>query len=181
MQGLRPAEQETTLARQLLIPAAAFAVFSLFAGAAAAQQGPMPPPPTMINDKFAVVDQAWKPTAVEAQRAQAALKAYIDMDAVPSQWADNTPESPGETRLRHAVAGKFDSYWLRATGVAGRQDELAAKINNKPIIRLDGFCKISGDTWKDGHFVIDDGGGDCYFHAEYDLAGKAIVYFEVNR
>jgi hypothetical protein len=169
------------LARPLLIPAAALAAFSLFAGAAAAQQGPSPPPPSMINDKFAVVEGAWKPTNVEAQRAQTALKAYVAMDAVPSQWADNTPESPGETRLRHGLTSKIDTYWLRATGIAGRQDELAAKIDNKPVIRLDGFCKVSGDTWKDAHFVIQDGGGDCYFHADYDLAGKAIVSFEVNR
>jgi hypothetical protein len=169
------------LARPRLIPAAALAVFSTLAVAAAAQQGPSPPPPAMVNDKFAVVDGAWKPTPAEAMRAQTALKAYVDLDAVPSQWADNTPESPGETRLRHGLSSKIDSYWLRATGIAGRQDELAAKINNKPIIRLDGFCKVQGDTWKDGHFVIDDGGGDCYFHADYDLAGKTIVYFEINR
>lgn len=170
------------MARSILIPAVAFAVFSFLGGAAVAQQGPGgPPAPSMINDKFAVVEGAWKPTNAEALRAQAALKAYMATDAVPSQWADNTPESPGETRLRHGLTAKIDTYWLRATGIAGRQDELAAKIDNKPIIRMDGFCKISGDTWKDAHFVIDNGGGDCYFHADYDLAGKAIVSFEVNR
>jgi hypothetical protein len=165
----------------MLIRATSFAVFCLFAGAAAAQQGPAGPPPSMVNDKFAVVDGAWKPTNAEAVSAQTALKAYISMNAVPSQWADATPESPGETRLRRGLTAKIDTYWLRATGIAGRQDELAAKIDNKPVIRLDGFCKVSGDTWKDAHFVIEDGGGDCYFHADYDRQAKVIVYFEVNR
>lgn len=177
------------MARHTLILAAILAASSALAGSAmAAQSAGAPPslsdrenPAAMIGDKVAVTQLAWKPRDNEVAAAQTALKAYLAMDVVPSQWADNTPESPGEARLRHGIAPKYDSYWIRATGVAGRQDELAAKIDNKPIIRLDGFCKVQGDTWKDSHFVIDDGGGDCYWHAEYDLAGKAIVYFEVNR
>jgi hypothetical protein len=168
------------LARRTIVIAAALAAPFILTGVAAAQDRG-PPPAVMINDKFAVAETSWKPMPVEANRAKAALKAYLDMDSVPSLWADNTPESPGETRLRHGLSPKLETYWLRATGVTGRQDELAAKIDNKPVIRLDGFCKVSGDTWKESHFVINEGGGDCYFHAEYDLAAKTIVFFEVNR
>jgi hypothetical protein len=150
---------------------AAIAVLSALAGTAMAADG----------DKLAIAETSWKPSVVEAARAQTALKAYLDLEAPASIWADNTPESPGEARLRHGLSSKFNDYWLRATGVTGRQGELAAKVNNRPIIRMDGFCKVSGETWKDAHFVVDDGGGDCYFHAEYDLAAKTIVFFEVNR
>ena len=163
-------------------PAIVCAIAVLTAGAASAQNfGFQQKPAQMINDRFAVAEGSWKPTATEAQRAETALKAYIGEDKVPSLWADGAPESPGETRLRHGLAPKLASYWLRATGVTGRQDELAAKIDGKPMIRLDGFCKVSADTWKGDNFVINEGGGDCYYHAEYDLAGKAIVFFEVNR
>jgi hypothetical protein len=159
------------LARPMMLMATALAALSIFPGSALAAEG----------DKLAVAETSWKPRDNEVAAAQTALKAYLGLDAVSSQWADNTPESPGEARLRHGLAPKFNDYWLRATGVTGRQGELAAKISNRPIIRMDGFCKVSGDTWKDAHFVIDDGGGDCYFHAEYDLAGRAIVFFDVNR
>jgi hypothetical protein len=158
------------VARLILKVAAVLLAFSALATGAFA-----------ADDKLAVAATSWKPTDAEAARAQAALKAYLDLETVPSIWADNTPESPSEIRLRRGLSPKVGDYWIRATGVTGRQDELAAKIDNKPMIRLDGFCKVSGDIWKDAHFVINDGGGDCYFHAEYDLVAKAIVFFEVNR
>ena len=133
------------------------------------------------DDKLALANGAWTPNTGIAAAAQAALKAYVDVEAPPPLWADNTPESPGEARLRHGLSPKLGQYWIRATGVIGRQDELAAKIDGKRVVRLDGFCKISGDTWKEPHFTINDGGGDCYFHAEYEPETKAIVFFEVNR
>ena len=158
------------MARSIFLAATTWLALSALASSALA-----------ADDKLALANGSWMPSAANASAAQAALKAYVDVDTPPSIWADNTPESPGEARLRHGLSPKLAQYWIRATGVMGRQDELAAKIDGKRVIRLDGFCKISGDTWKEARFTINDGGGDCYFHAEYEPETKAIVFFEVNR